>query len=48
MLENDEKGYTVEEALASADALQVPVVFDVFHHRWNPAFPGSLSARSYG
>ena len=39
-LENDEKSYTVEEALAAADARQVPVVFDVFHHRWNPAFPG--------
>jgi UV DNA damage endonuclease len=38
-LENDEKSYTVEEALTAADALQVPVVFDVFHHRWNPAFP---------
>jgi UV DNA damage endonuclease len=39
VLENDEKSYTVEEALAAADALQVPVVFDVFHHYWNPAFP---------
>jgi UV DNA damage endonuclease len=38
VLENDEKSYSVKEALIAAEALHVPVVFDVFHHRWNPAF----------
>jgi UV DNA damage endonuclease len=38
VLENDEKSYSVGEALAAAEALHIPVVFDVFQHRWNPAF----------
>ena len=38
VLENDERSYTVADALSAADAICLPVVFDVFHHRWNPAF----------
>jgi UV DNA damage endonuclease len=30
--------YSVGEVLAAAEALHIPVVFDVFHQRWNPAF----------
>ncbi len=37
VLENDERCYTIADALSAAEALGVPVVFDVFHHRWNPA-----------
>lgn len=38
VLENDEKNYTIEDALALAEEIGTPVIFDVFHHRWNPAF----------
>jgi UV DNA damage endonuclease len=37
VLENDERCYTVADALSAAKAVGLPVVFDVFHHRWNPA-----------
>jgi UV DNA damage endonuclease len=37
VIENDERCYTVGDALSAAEAIEVPVVFDVFHHRWNPA-----------
>lgn len=37
VLENDERCYTVGDALSAATAIEVPVVFDVFHHGWNPA-----------
>lgn len=38
VLENDERCYSIADALHAAAAIGVPVVFDVFHHRWNPAF----------
>lgn len=38
VLENDERCYTVADALGAAKAIKVPVVFDVFHHIWNPGF----------
>lgn len=37
VLENDEKSYTVEDTLSLSQEIGVPVVFDVFHHRWNPS-----------
>jgi UV DNA damage endonuclease len=37
VIENDERCYTVADALGAARAIGIPVVFDVFHHRWNPA-----------
>ena len=37
VIENDERCYTVADALGAAKAIGVPVVFDVFHHIWNPA-----------
>lgn len=37
VIENDERCYTVEDALGASRAIGVPVVFDVFHHVWNPA-----------
>jgi UV DNA damage endonuclease len=40
VIENDERCYTVTDALSASEALGVPVVFDVFHHRWNPALEG--------
>jgi UV DNA damage endonuclease len=38
VIENDERCYTVADALMASKAIGVPVVFDVFHHSWNPAF----------
>lgn len=37
VIENDERCYTVADALSASKAIGVPVVFDVFHHTWNPA-----------
>ena len=37
VIENDEHCYTVADALSASKAIGVPVVFDVFHHTWNPA-----------
>jgi UV DNA damage endonuclease len=37
VLENDEKNYTVQEALQLSGEIGTPVVFDVFHHAWNPS-----------
>jgi UV DNA damage endonuclease len=42
VIENDERCYTVADALNASEAIGVPVVFDVFHHSWNP----SLEQRS--
>lgn len=38
LLENDEKCYHIAETIALAQQLQIPAVFDVFHHDWNPAY----------
>lgn len=35
VVENDERCYSIADALSAAQAIGVPVVFDVFHHRWN-------------
>ena len=40
VLENDERSYTVADALEMAEWTEMPVVFDVFHHWWNPSLPG--------
>ena len=45
VIENDERCYTVADALKASKAIGVPVVFDVFHHVWNPALE-SLPVRS--
>jgi UV DNA damage endonuclease len=45
VLENDERSYTVADALSASKAIGVPVVFDVFHHDWNPAIE-QLSLRT--
>mgnify|MGYP003575271229 FL=1 len=37
VIENDERCYTIADALDASQAIQVPVVFDTFHHRWNLA-----------
>ena len=43
VIENDERCYTIADALFAAEAIGVPAVFDVFHHMWNPALQqGSL------
>jgi UV DNA damage endonuclease len=39
VIENDEHCYSLADALKVAQAVSVPVVFDVFHHRWNPSLP---------
>lgn len=44
VLENDEKNYTIVDALELAHRIYVPVVFDFFHHVWNPALT-ELSTR---
>jgi UV DNA damage endonuclease len=36
VIENDERCYSIADALGVAEAIATPVVFDVFHHRWNP------------
>jgi UV DNA damage endonuclease len=38
VIENDERCYSIADALIASKAIRAPVVFDVFHHRWNPAF----------
>jgi UV DNA damage endonuclease len=38
VIENDERCYTIADALKASKATGLPVVFDVFHHAWNPAF----------
>lgn len=55
VIENDERCYTIADALVAADAIGVPAVFDVFHHRWNPALPEQslrsivqLAAKTWG
>jgi UV DNA damage endonuclease len=40
VIENDERCYSIADALQASQAIAAPVVFDVFHHRWNPAFRG--------
>lgn len=40
VLENDEKSYTLADALQASSQTGSPVVFDVFHHSWNPSFAG--------
>jgi UV DNA damage endonuclease len=40
VIENDERCYSIADALGAAKAIGIPVVFDVFHHRWNPALQG--------
>jgi UV DNA damage endonuclease len=37
VIENDERCYTIADALSASKAIGVPVVFDVFHHVWNPS-----------
>jgi UV DNA damage endonuclease len=38
VIENDERCFSIADALAASKAIAAPVVFDVFHHSWNPAF----------
>ena len=45
VIENDERCYTVDDVLGASRAIGVPVVFDVFHHIWNPALE-ALPVRS--
>ncbi len=40
VIENDERCYAVDDVLGASRAIGVPVVFDVFHHVWNPALEG--------
>jgi len=40
VLENDERSYSLADALAAHKETGAPVVFDVFHHRYNPSFEG--------
>ena len=37
VIENDERCYNIADALTASRAIGIPVVFDVFHHSWNPA-----------
>jgi UV DNA damage endonuclease len=37
VIENDERCYSIADALFASKVIGAPVVFDVFHHRWNPA-----------
>jgi UV DNA damage endonuclease len=39
VVENDEKVYTLENAIEVSKITGTPVVFDVFHHQWNPSLP---------
>jgi UV DNA damage endonuclease len=45
VLENDEKNYTAADALALSADTGAPVVFDVFHHSYNPSLE-NLSLRA--
>lgn len=38
LIENDERCYTIAEAISLAQHLKIPAVFDVFHHEWNPSY----------
>jgi UV DNA damage endonuclease len=40
VLENDEKSYTLADALFVSQRTGAPVVFDIFHHTWNPSLDG--------
>jgi UV DNA damage endonuclease len=40
VLENDETSYTLADMLSLSEITGLPVVFDVFHHQWNPSFEG--------
>ncbi len=40
VLENDERSYTLQDALGVSRQTGCPVVFDVFHHRYNPSLEG--------
>jgi UV DNA damage endonuclease len=37
VIENDERCYSIADALKVGQAVSAPVVFDVFHHSWNAA-----------
>lgn len=39
VVENDEKSYSLKDVLLVAERLGIPVVYDVFHGRWNPSLP---------
>jgi UV DNA damage endonuclease len=49
ILENDEKNYNLADALALSGSIGAPVVWDIFHHAWNPALeeipPAEILAR---
>jgi UV DNA damage endonuclease len=36
VIENDERCYSIADVLSAAKVIAAPVVFDVFHHHWNP------------
>jgi UV DNA damage endonuclease len=40
VLENDETSYSLADMLYLSEMTGLPVVFDVFHHEWNPSFEG--------
>ena len=41
-LENDERIYTVEDALSLYNEFKLPVIFDIFHHELNPPNHGDM------
>jgi UV DNA damage endonuclease len=42
IIENDEKSFTIEDVLYISNKLNIPVVFDVFHHQLNPSLSENL------
>jgi UV DNA damage endonuclease len=40
VLENDETNYSLADVLSLSASTGLPVVFDVFHHDWNPSLEG--------
>lgn len=38
VIENDERSYSLADALEVHQRLGIPVVFDIFHDSWNPSF----------
>jgi UV DNA damage endonuclease len=40
VLENDETSYSLADVLSISTSTDLPVVFDTFHHIWNPAYEG--------